>query len=203
LNHERYSKTWHRQHGGVWEVSERRVDMQRRGPLGSMEVVRSIQVPGFRGHWLVRAIASLLELPTPRVPAALRSVQGVDVFSVDPLPNIDGAEMYRRSLGPIEVDFCAVRGGVTFHAATPRSAVDGLARKAQSRARTDKPADLISVRTGLKLGFCMAGIRDFCDVNEIDVEASFTRKDLREIVSQRREENECRWGAELRELDLL
>jgi hypothetical protein len=199
----RYSKTWHRQHGGVFEVSERRVNMLRPGPLGTLQVASSIQVPAFRGHWLVRAIASILELPKPQVPASLRSVQGLDLFSIERVTTLAGAEIYRRKVGPIDVDFCALCDGATFHAATPELALEGLARKSRQPAQASPPSELISRDTGLQLGFCMAGIQDFCDVNGIDVEATLTRTELRRIVARRRDENASRWERELRELDLL
>lgn len=204
-NYSRYSKGWHSLHGGVWEVEERRVDMLQPGPLGTLQVVQSVQVAAFRGHWLVRAIASLLGLPKPRVPAVLRPVQGMDLFSVEPVGNHDGGEVYRRMLGPLEVDYCAVRDGITYHGASPQDALIGLEQKiaANAGAPSAPQEDRITVRTGLRLGFCRAGMKDFCDCNDLDIDRTYTRTELRAVVEQRREMNEERWGRELRRLGVL
>lgn len=60
------------------------------------------------------------------------------------------------------------------------------------RKALEEKADDLKLTANLvnkKFGFCMAGIRSFCEVNGIDPKASYTLKDLRNIVVNNRNIN--------------
>ena len=207
-NYDRYSKGWHRQHGGVWEVQGRRVELLRANRVGALEVVRKVWIDGFRGHWLIRAIAELYDLPKVRVPRALKAVQMGDFFEVEQVRSLGGVRIYRRTLAGETVDYCAVMEGTTYHAAGARAALVGLrhkckqARGAAARVASAE-AEMLTVEHGRRLGFCEAGMNSFCVANGVDFHGAYSRGDLRQRIALRKRHNQEHWGRELRQIGLL
>ena len=205
---DRYSRSWHRQHGGVWEVSERRVDMLAVNRCGELEVIRSVQLQSFRGHWLVRSIVELLDLEKVSVPTPLKPVQMGDYYSIRQLRSIAGVDLYVRMLAGEIVDYAVAVGGETYHAESPREAIRGLRRKISEReraeaARVARDREMITAEYGSDLGFCAAGMEEFCDFNGLDIDGRYSRGELRRVVGARKAENRDRWGTELLRAGLL
>lgn len=176
--------------------------------VGALEVVRTVWIDGFRGHWLIRAIAELYNLPKVRVPRALKPVQIGDYFALEQVRSVAGVQIYRRTLAGETVDYCAVAGATTYHAATPREAIAGLRHKLQqARAmearRVARDGEVLTAQHGFRLGFCQAGIRAFCDANDLDFGSTYTRGELRERVALRKHHNHRHWRSELAQMGLL
>ncbi len=102
--------------------------------LGKLQVVGSVQISSFRGHWLIRAIAELLNLEKVRVPRALRSVQAGAYFSIKQVRRLGRVRIYQRSLAGQPIDYCAVFGNESYHANTVREAIAGLRLRLAVRA---------------------------------------------------------------------
>jgi hypothetical protein len=79
------------------------------------------------------------------------------------------------------VDFCAVRGDVTFHAATVTEALAGLrskVRKATLRAN----GKLVTYDLCRALGFCRDGIASFCQTFDLSPRGQYTPAEIAEHV---------------------
>lgn len=206
--HDRYSRSWHRMYGGIWEVLDRRVELLRVGRLLELEVVAPISINAFRGHWLIRAIIELLGLEPVPVPRGLRAIQGNPHFEVDYVRSLGPVRIYVRRLAGEPVDYCAVVDGETFHAASPREAVKGLHHKVKLRAekaavQAAREREVLTAEDGFALGFCEAGMRDFCSLNGLDFDGAYTRAELRQVIDRRRDENLIYWRQELSRIGLI
>ena len=169
---DRYSKSYHRQFGGVRTVDTRRVEFRRLDRQTGLVESRDVDLRGWRGSWALNAAVEAGVVDAVTVPARLRSVQLHRAYAIDLLHHIGGVEVYRRSLGGMDVDFVAVWHGLTFHASTLVGALHGLRAKLREiEVRQDSPIDLAFCRS---LGFCEVGIRQFCADFGLDVSGRYS-----------------------------
>lgn len=88
------------------------------------------------------------------------------------------------------------------YAATRREAVKGLLRKLRTNARAER--ELVAVRLCRSMGFCDAGIQEFCELNEMDKSRTQAAvAELRAAIKPRLRENRARFGHDLRRLGVL
>lgn len=131
-----------------------------------------------RGNWLLRVVVELLGIqPVP--------VRGKSHIQLDPhyrialRRKIGNTEIWERTLSGDVYDYCAVRGKDTYHAATPREAVHGLAQKlAAPGTRREK----IDMDYALSLGYCRSGVDQFCEDYQLDAEKSYTRAEIQALI---------------------
>ncbi len=131
-------------------------------------------------NWRLRALSELGVLSATRVAPALRAIQMDRAYAVEQLPAVGGVAMYRRTIGGEQVDFCAAWRGLTYHAASIREAIRGLASK-RARARTDDDprAPLTLSRCRREYGMCESGLRSFAESVGLDPAGAYTRAEIR------------------------
>lgn len=178
-NRDRYSKSWHRAHGGVWQVSSRTVRIRRVAADGTLET-RDQEVSAWRGNYLLNAIvaAGLIE----RSWSAPLGIRLHAAFDARQVRSLLGWTIWERTLVGEHVDYCAVRRGQTYHAATVKAAIAGLRTKIQAATtRLDRDGK-ITIETGLKLGFCKAGMRNFADDFGLDENGAYTPQEIEHAI---------------------
>lgn len=127
-DYERYSRTWHRSYGGAKSVSNRRVELLRPGALGAMEVVGIVPLESWRGHWWVRTVATLLDLPAVSRARSTERFGGEASVELHILSADDDTRVWARRVGGTVIGYSAARGGQICHGRTARGAVQALNR---------------------------------------------------------------------------
>lgn len=180
-NNHKYSKAWHRQYGGVKEVSNRRIVITKQDgrAKGGFKQVSVVLFDAWRGNILVQAIdqSGVFKFPETKVPLSVRLNKWYDAKITRTVGHV---RIYERTLLGEFVDYCAVLNGVTFHAPTIREAVKGLNRKIKAAAkRRNQP---ITYKLCKELGFCDAGIKEFCAEFNLDIKESYSPSEIEALV---------------------
>lgn len=193
---EAYSKAWHNAHGPKRTIESRDVNFYKNGGIES-----SVSVNSFAGNYLINAIISKFNLLKIKVTKELKKIQLIDQADVVLIRDILSTKIYKRTLAGIDLDFCAVHGGETFHAATISKAIAGLQKKVKAEKYFER--EMISKEDGFKLGFCETGMKSFCEDNKLDYEGEYSRKDLRNIAVSNRNVNCQKYSYELKKLGIV
>jgi hypothetical protein len=190
-NH-RYSKSWHRAHGGVKVVSDRKITIydyngRKKQKLNPVAVV---DFDAWRGNILLTAIkkSGLFQEPESKAPLSVRLDRFYDAKIIKTIGHV---KIYERTLLGDHVDYVAVLNGVTFHAdhgSTPKDAVKGLHIKIKAAAK--KRNEPISYKLCKELGFCDAGIKQFCSAFDLDIKDTFSPAYIEELVKAEPEKAE-------------
>jgi hypothetical protein len=180
-NMNRYSKGWHRQHGGVKEVSNRRVIISKadKRVKGGFKTLATVPFDAWRGNVLLQAIkeSGLFTPPESTLNLSIR----LDKFYDGRLIRVMGKlRIYERTLLGEFVDYCVVLNGVTYHAETIRDAVKGIHTKI--KAAFKKVNEPISYKLCKDLGFCDNGIRAFCDAFGLSIKDTFSPAYIESLV---------------------
>ena len=193
---EAYSKAWHNTYGPKRTIESRDINFYKDGKKES-----SISVNSFAGNYLINAIVSKFNLTKIKVSKELKKVQLIDQAEVILIRDILSTKIYKRTLAGADLDFCAVHGGETFHAATISKAIEGLQKKTKAEKYFER--EIISKEDGFKLGFCETGMKSFCEDNNLDYEGEYSRKDLRNIAVSNRNVNCKKYSFELKKLGIV
>ncbi len=172
-NNDRYSKSWHKSHGGVWEVERREVVAIRINQFGNFEE-KTVQLDGWRGNWMLN---SLLELGLLERQAGLKSVRLHEAFDVALEKTTLGYSVFKRTLAGEFVGYSLVAPtGMTYHATTIKAAFAGLRQKlkAVEISKTHK----INWDFCKKLGFCDAGIKQFASTFGLAIKGQYSPEQI-------------------------
>ena len=114
-----------------------------------------------------------------------------------------GYQLFQRYIGKVPWDYAILetKTGENYHAYDMERLIPGLRTKMQARIEHENEA--ITKKTAFRLGFCQSGVRAFCEHNDLDMDGSYTRQELRNVVLQRRESNYRRYGNDLKKLGII
>jgi hypothetical protein len=191
-----YSKAWHRAHGPKRTTSGRKVTIYRYNGRAKekLQVAAVVEFDAWRGNVLLQAIkqSGLFSAPESKAPLAVRLDKFYDAKIIRTIGHIN---IFERTLLGTQVDFCAVLNGVTFHANSIRAAVRGVHVKIKSAAK--KRNSPINLKLCKDLGFCDTGIKQFCNVFNIDLHGDYSPSEIEALVKSAPEkaapfENELR-----------
>lgn len=178
----RYSKAWHRAHGGAKSVDRRAVEFRRwSGKAGHSNIEsRTAELTGWRGDWLARAVvdAGL----APEKPAAPLSIRLHAAYDAELVSSSHGYRIYRRTLVGAPIDWVVVAPlGTTYHSADRKALLRGLRNKIRrSTARIE--GRLIDWAKCKALGFCDGGIRAFCNDFDLDPKGAYTPEEIEAAI---------------------
>lgn len=133
-----------------------------------------------RGHWQQKIIIELFGV-TPERQRGLSHIQLDPHYRIKRIRKIAGIEIWQRTLAGEIIDYCAVRGKDTYHAATPREAVKGLAAKL---ATPGSRREILDMAYALSLGFCHTGVEQFCEDYGIDSAGAYPRAEIQAMVAR-------------------
>lgn len=180
-NNHKYSKSWHRQYGGVKEVSDRRIVITKQDgrAKGGFKQLAVVPFDAWRGNILLTAIknSGVFTAPISKAPLSVRLDKFYDAKVVKTVGHI---RIWDRTLLGGHVDYVAVLNGVTFHADTMREAVKGL--HAKIKAATKKRNEPISYKLCKELGFCDQGIKAFCDAFGLSIKETYSPSHIEDLV---------------------
>jgi hypothetical protein len=180
-NNHKYSKSWHRQYGGVKEVSNRRIIIEKidgRSKSGKKQMA-VVTFDSWHGNVLLTAIKNSGLFPAPQTKAPL-SVRLDKYYDAQIIRTAGKITVYNRTLLGEHVDYVVTLNSVTFHGASVREAIKGLHNKIKSAAK--KINEPISYKLCKELGFCDSGIKSFCDAFGLSVKDTFSPAYLESIV---------------------
>lgn len=190
-----YSRKYHNAFGPKRSVSNRLINFYRDGKKAF-----EVKVNNFAGHFILNAIISEFRLQKVKVAKELRKVQIIEEADIELIKEVYSTKVFKRSLGGITLDFCAVNENVTFHAKTVSKSIAGL--KLKLKTGKIQIAEIVNKHTGFRLGFCTSGMKSFCENNGLDFEASYTKKEIRDVVMQSKDANFDLYGFELYKLGI-
>jgi hypothetical protein len=167
--------------------------------LYTVEKCIDISIEAYRGSWLINALVKQFNIQPVKCPAALKPIQLNKYFGLNLIRKFGNAEIYERTLDGEHLDFCALHNGTTFHAETIKDAIAGCRNKQHAAAKFE--TEIINKQTGYDLGFCDPGMNQFCNDNNLDIEANYQRKELIKIVSANRSINK-KYANELKQLGI-
>lgn len=165
-----YSKAWHRQYGPKRTISDREITFTR--AWGKGKRVLTYNLSTWSGDFVAKAIINLGLAPkASKVPLRVRLNKAYDAKLIT---EKRGYKFYQRTLLGHPVDYVIVSPlGVTYHDTDRKALTRGLHAKIKNQLRQLRP-DLISWKTCKKLGFCDAGIKEFCDIYGLDIKGAYT-----------------------------
>lgn len=169
-----YSKSWHRQHGAKYTISDRKIEFSRKHGRGTLRKVASVK--SWSGDYIAKAANKLgLGCKISKYPMRYRLDKAYDVKKAD---QKRGYKFYQRTLFNVAVDWIIESpAGVTYHAATRGELISGIHKKIRqaNKAGTNR----VTYESCLELGFCAEGIELFCSITGLDITASHSVSAIR------------------------
>ena len=183
--------------------AERAVVFQTVGKLGKVEDIFRFELTSFSGNFMEKAIAAFFKVGKVKCAKELKSVQLADYFYLNETHQINGYRLFERKIGKLVLDYAIfdTKTGNTFHSYNPETLISGLRAKIQ--AKLDVEYETITKHTGFGLGFCETGMKQFCEDNGVDFNGEYSRRDLRNIVLQKRELNCKKYRIELKQIGII
>jgi len=172
-----YSKAWHRSHGPKKTVTGRVLTFSRKHGRGRIN--KSIEIKSYSGDFLANSINSLgLNKKPSKIALKIRLNKAYDAKLIK---KTRGYKIYERTLLSQVVDYAVESpSGVVFHADKICDLIPGVHKKMRSKAR--KLAGVVDYKKCKKLGFCDAGIHEFCAVFGLDLAGNYTLAELEKII---------------------
>lgn len=194
-----YAKSYNRPKS---TYDNRRIEFKTIGKFGNKEIIFTYLLDSFAGNFIEKAIAAFYKIDKIKVSKELKSLQLQDYFSLTELKAINGYRLFNRRIGNVSWDFAILdtKTGMNFHSFNLENLVPGLRNKIT--AKFDIENTEINKQTGYSLGFCETGMRSFCNDNNVDFEGTYTRKELRNIVTKNREQNYRKYKTELNKIGI-
>jgi hypothetical protein len=175
----KYSKSWHRAHGGAKSVDARWVLIRRVTADGTLES-HDITVNAWRGNYLLDALIQAGVVPDTKAPLRITLHRA---FNVRTIRQGRILKIYERTLGGKHIDYCIVAGDYTFHAGTVREAIAGL-RKKIAAATLKAKGQAIDLALCKSLGFCDTGVRDFAAAYDLDLKSTYSPAEIERRIRQ-------------------
>lgn len=178
-----YSKAWHRKYGPKRTITDRKVTIYRYNGRAKekLQSAAVVEFDGRRGNVLIQAIkqSGLFVAHESKTPLSVRLDKFYDAKLIRTIGHVS---IFERTLLENHVDFCAVLNDVTYHAESIRAAVRGVHTKIKAAAkRKNSP---ISLKLCKELGFCDAGIKEFCNVFHIDIHGDYSPSEIEALVAE-------------------
>lgn len=180
---------------------DKRLVVFKRKKAGKVKSV-TVALDSWRGNWFYHALA--LAGLLPQIKADKITLK--DGMTKKLRQTVGGVDIYERLLFGVLVDYCAIKDGVTYHAATEKNALIGLERKlSQPVIKPKNPDQIINRSICLRLGFCLTGINAFCAALGIDPTQDYTRQELKKLLANadNRDQLKCTFGYELKKLSVI
>jgi len=176
-------------------VYGRKVTFEKKG------YIKTVDLDNFNGDFLLKAYVKAFKVKAYKQKGFARKVQLNDYLRTKKIRCIGNVELWERTINKAHYDYCAVINKTTYHAFTKKEALSGLKKKINAKIK--KEMEVISKKTGYNLGFCETGMKSFCEDNDLDLEGSYTRAELRNIILQKRKLNCDKYAPEIRKLGII
>jgi len=169
-----YSESWHRSHGPKVTITGRFVCFTS----STGKKTKTVELDSWRGNWQVKALvlAGLVEPKKGQMHIRLN-----EAFEIKIVKKARGYKLYERTLKGEFVDYCLVSPlGQTYHADSYQACLKGLAKKRRAVKRAKVATINWSFLRGL--GFCEAGIKEFCTEFGFSLKGSYTPQEIYDAI---------------------
>lgn len=174
-----YSKAWHRSHGPKITISDRKLTFQRKHGAGVMK--RSVDLESWAGDFVANAIASL-GLGPKKSTTPLR-IRLNAAYNAKLIEKKRGYKIYSRTLLGQHHDWVIESPlGMIYHDADRGNLVKGLHKKIRNQSR--KISGAIDWKKCRSLGFCEAGIKQFCADFGLSIKAAYSPLEIHTRIKQ-------------------
>jgi hypothetical protein len=203
-NNNKYSKSWHRKYGGVWEVESRDVTFSTSCRKDPKRVL--VKLTSWRGDWLAKAVAKAGLAPEKSAaPMSVRLNKAYDAKIVMRRKQ-EGQEdvaIWKRTLLGETIDFCAVGKfdgkKITYHDSSWLTAMKGLEKKAGAQ-RLRAEGRVIDRALIKNLHFCDQGVAEFCRIVGIENRGTYTPEQIHEAIQKAGYRSVAHFAPELKTL---
>lgn len=181
-NMNRYSKGWHRAHGGCKEVTDRKVTVYQYCPRRKVKLhmVASVPFASWAGNTVLRALKGC-GLFAPVKSALPLSVRLDAYYDAKLIETKHGYKIYSRTLLGEHQDYVIVSPlGMVYHDADKSKLIVGVIAK--TRAKSRKLEGLIDWKKCRSLGFCVEGLTLFCSVFGLSTKERYTPAEIEGAV---------------------
>ncbi|MGL6121470.1 MAG: hypothetical protein ACRC1W_00230 [Shewanella sp.] len=174
-----YSKGWHRSYGAKFSVGNRKVTFKRKHGVGFL--TRSTYVSSWSTNFLENAIVELgLGPKNPKLPLSIRLHKAFDAKLIK---TVRGHRIYQRTLLGATVDYVIVAPmGTTYHCDIYKDLIKGLYAKIRAAASVRFSERTIDWKACKELGFCSAGIKEFCSAFGLDYKEKYSVEHIAKLV---------------------
>jgi len=167
-------------------------------------VVFSKVLKTYSGNFVLNAIEEYFGLKLKRIDvhAELKPVQLNPKMKVVETvePDTPDFRTFQRLFAGTHYDYCVLRDGIAYHAASIEQCVTGWEKKKAAKKVDSK---IINMKLCKRLGFCVEGVKDFCSANNLDSNGECTISDLKKIVRKNLRHNRYYYGHELKQIGVL
>jgi len=176
-NNNKYSKTWHRSHGGVFEISTRKLFFKK--PHGRGFIKKEVELKSWQGDFVAKAVIELGLAPKKsKYSMKIRINKAFDAIF---LYERRGYKFYSRTILGEHADYVIESPlGMIYHDEDKSKLIQGLHKKIRNAAR--KLQGIISWNKCKTLGFCDSGIKEFCNVFGFSTAGQYTLTEIEKAV---------------------
>lgn len=174
-NNNKYSKSYHRKYGGVWEKEKSYVLVNKDG-----EFFKKIEVDNFKGNVLNKILPVLIDADKiiSDVPLYVRINK---YYEAELIKSICGYNIYKRSLLNQFYDYVIVsHDKLTYHDQELKNLFLGLKEKIKTAALKSQNK-LVNYKIVRSLGFCKAGIKEVADYLNLDTSKNYNISEIEDI----------------------
>lgn len=169
-NNKKYSKSYHRKYGGVWEKGKAFIIINKNN-----EFFKKIEVDNFKGDLIVKIVKLLDLIPKSNIPLYIRINSAYDAILIK---SINGYKIYKRTILDQFYDYVIVSPDkLTYHDANLKNLFIGLKEKIKTAALKSENK-LVNYKILRLLGFCKSGIKQVADYLNLDTRKNYNINDI-------------------------
>ena len=169
---EYYSKSWHRKYGPKRTVESRIVEFK-----SDKGATRRVCLSSWAGNWGIRA---LLDAKIVHPKKGQMRIRLNAAYEVKKVKSSLGFDFYERTLKGQHVDYCIVSKKTTSHGASLKECVAGL--RAKLAQKEIAKTHTVTWRVCKSLGFCDAGLIEFCSHFGLNTSQSYDPKHIESLA---------------------
>lgn len=153
------------------------------------EKVFDVPIGTFHHTWLEKIVSQKdPQFVKPKVDRSLRAVQALCYYGVEKIKDINRTEIFRNTFMGETIGYCARRRNLTYHCDECENLLVGLKYKMRGMAvptiLVDECFKYSADMLHQKLGFCYAGMTSFATDYGLDMDKSYSIREMRQIVNE-------------------
>lgn len=153
------------------------------------EKVFDVPIGTFHRTWLEKIVSQKdPQFVKPKVDSSLRAVQALCYYGVEKIKDVNRTEIFRNTFMGETIGYCARRRDLTYHCDECENLLAGLKYKMRGMAvptiLVDECFKYSADMLHQKLGFCYAGMTSFATDYGLDMDKSYSIREMRQIVNE-------------------
>ena len=153
------------------------------------EKVFDVPIFTFHRTWLEKIVSDNdPQFVKPKVDSSLRAVQALCYYGVEKIKDVNRTEIFRNTFMGQTIGYCARRRDLTYHCDECENLLAGMKYKIRGMAvptiLADECVKYSADMLHRKLGFCYAGMTSFATDYGLDMDKSYSIREMRQIVNE-------------------